>query len=241
MLSHPNPKTVFIGGAGEGSTAREVLKHNTVESCIMVDIDGDVVNFCKSVLPQNAKAFADPRLKVVIDDAKKQLEESPVNFDIIIMDLDDPLDGGPCFQLYTQEFYTLCKQKLNPGGILVSQCSSAGVKNHRLVFSPVHHTLKQVFPKVHGYCQHIYCFADTWGYNMAFSDANMVLPTEEQVEAAIASRGLGELFFLDGISFRGIFMLPKYLRQSIVAETSVLSKGHYATFIGGGQTAGHEG
>ena len=40
MLVHPNPKSVYIGGAGEGSTVREVLKHNTVEKCVMVDIDG---------------------------------------------------------------------------------------------------------------------------------------------------------------------------------------------------------
>ena len=26
MLMHPNPKTVYIGGGGEGSTAREVLR-----------------------------------------------------------------------------------------------------------------------------------------------------------------------------------------------------------------------
>ena len=51
-------------------------------------------------------------------------------------------------QLYTKEFYTECMNKLNPGGILVTQCSSAGVKNHSMVFTPVHNTLKQVFPKV---------------------------------------------------------------------------------------------
>ena len=36
-------------------------------------------------------------------------------FDVIIMDLDDPLEGGPCYQLYTTEFYQMIKAKLNPG------------------------------------------------------------------------------------------------------------------------------
>ena len=31
MLAHPNPKTVVIGGGGEGGTLREVLRHPGVE------------------------------------------------------------------------------------------------------------------------------------------------------------------------------------------------------------------
>ena len=39
LLLHPNPKTVFIAGGGEGATAREALKHRSVEKVVMVDID----------------------------------------------------------------------------------------------------------------------------------------------------------------------------------------------------------
>lgn len=38
--------------------------------CVMVDIDADVVKFCKENFPENAEAFADPRLDLIIDDAK---------------------------------------------------------------------------------------------------------------------------------------------------------------------------
>ena len=41
------PKSVFIGGGGELATAREVLRHNTVERLVMVDIDPEVVEVCK--------------------------------------------------------------------------------------------------------------------------------------------------------------------------------------------------
>jgi thermospermine synthase len=241
MLVHPNPKSVYIGGAGEGSTVREVLKHNTVEKCVMVDIDGDVVRFCRDVLPQNAQAFNDSRLELIIDCAKKQLLQAETKFDIIIMDLDDPLEGGPCYQLYTKEFYTECMNKLNPGGVLVTQCSSAGVKNHSMVFTPVHNTLKQVFPKVMAYAAHVYSFADTWGFNLALPDANFQLPSAEKVDELIAARGLGDLFFLDGESFHGVFSLPKFLRKSMGAETRVLGDGHYAKFVGGGETVAEKG
>ena len=89
MLMHPNPKTVYIGGGGEGSTAREVLRQMSVEKCMMVDIDGDVVDFCRKFLPENTAAFADPRLELIIDDAKAVLENAS-GFDVRSMHLDSP-------------------------------------------------------------------------------------------------------------------------------------------------------
>ena len=43
MLMHANPKKVYIGGGGELATAREVLRHESVEKCVMVDIDEMVI------------------------------------------------------------------------------------------------------------------------------------------------------------------------------------------------------
>merc|ERR1711879_62210 len=111
-------------------------------------------------LPENKEAFADPRLDVVIEDAKKVLEESEELFDVIIMDLDDPLEGGPCYQLYTTEFYQMLKSKLNPGGVFVTQSGQSGIKQHHLVFSPIHNTLKSVFSNVIAYNQAVYSFLD---------------------------------------------------------------------------------
>ncbi len=56
MLMHPQPRTVFIGGGGEGGTLREVLSHHTVERVVMVDLDREVVDLCAARLkfPQAA-------------------------------------------------------------------------------------------------------------------------------------------------------------------------------------------
>lgn len=61
-----------------------------------------VCDFCHAHLPANKGAFESPRLTLVNDDARAQLEAWPGKFDVIIGDLADPLDGGPCYQLYTQ-------------------------------------------------------------------------------------------------------------------------------------------
>jgi len=224
LLAHPNPRSVYIGGGGEGSTAREVLRHTSVERCVMVDIDADVVRFCKDHLPENSEAFADSRLELVIDDAKAVLEKSEGNFDVIIMDLDDPLEGGPCYQLYTSEFYRMVKSKLSPGGLFVTQSGAAGIKMHGVVWSPVHNTLRSVFPAVSAYNQAVYSFLDEWGWNMASTDPELAMPlSPEEVDARIAARIKGELRFLDGQSYAGLFALSKLHRRTLAEEKRVLS------------------
>lgn len=226
MLMHPNPKSVYIGGGGEGSTARECLRHKSLERCVMVDIDGDVVDFCKKHLDENADAFADKRLELVIDDAKAWLERTTEKFDVIIMDLDDPLEGGPCYQLYTTEFYSMLKGRLNPGGTFVTQSGQAGIKQHPLVFSPINRTLKDVFNTVIPYNQAVYSFMDEWGWNMALTEEGATMPADlsiEEVDKRIEARIKGELKFLDGVSWRGIWALSKQHRKTFAAETVVMS------------------
>uniref|UniRef100_A0A7S1APJ7 thermospermine synthase n=1 Tax=Noctiluca scintillans TaxID=2966 RepID=A0A7S1APJ7_NOCSC len=225
MLLHPNPKTVFIGGGGEGSTAREVLRHKSVEKCVMVDIDGKVVEFCREHLDENHAAFNHPKLELVIDDAKAWIEKYENTFDVIIMDLDDPLEGGPCYQLYTTEFYATLKSKLGEDGIVVTQSGQSGQKCPHLTFSPIHNTLKSVFPNVVAYNQAVFSFMDEWGWNMALS-ANAPPPSKmaaEDIDKLIAERIDGELQFLDGISWAGVFSLSKKHRKTLAEETRVMS------------------
>jgi thermospermine synthase len=51
-----------------------------------------------------------------------ELEKSREKFDVIVGDLSDPVEGGPCYQLYTKSFYEhIVKSKLNDHGIFVTQ------------------------------------------------------------------------------------------------------------------------
>lgn len=44
------------------------------------------------------------------------------SFDVIVGDLADPIDGGPCYKLYTKSFYEfIVKPRLKKGGIFVTQ------------------------------------------------------------------------------------------------------------------------
>jgi len=70
-----------------------------VLGCIRLQV---VCDFCHAHLEDNKAAFESPRLELINDDARTQLENYPGKFDVIIGDLADPLEDGPCYQLYTQ-------------------------------------------------------------------------------------------------------------------------------------------
>jgi thermospermine synthase len=235
MLSHPNPKTVLVGGGGEGSTVREILKHKSVEKCVMVDIDELVVEFCRKHLEKNKTAFEDPRFQLVIEDCEKFLREYNGTFDVIILDLDDPVEGGPCYKLYTQTFYEMAKTKLSPNGILITQSGGAGPVLSSAVFSPVNYTLRQVFSKVRPYIQAVFSFAEDWAWNICFNDPTadiLSVNSDEEFDKLLSSRLTEELTFLDWETFRRLWLLPKPLRTLIQNEKRSISESHPALFPG---------
>ena len=52
MFTHKDPKRVAIIGGGEGTTLKEVLKHNTLEKVQMVEIDKEMVMSSRTHLPE---------------------------------------------------------------------------------------------------------------------------------------------------------------------------------------------
>ncbi|XAR69957.1 Thermospermine synthase [Bertholletia excelsa] len=231
LLCHPNPKTMFIMGGGEGSAAREALKHVSIEKIVMCDIDQEVVDFCRRYLTANQKAFSDKKLHLVINDAKAELEGRNEKFDIIVGDLADPVEGGPCYQLYTKSFYQqILKPKLQPGGIFVTQAGPAGVFTHKEVFSSIYNTLKQVFKYIISYTAHVPSFADTWGWVMA-SDKPFSIDAGE-LDRKIEERIVGDLLYLDGDSLVSCTILNKTISTTLTNETHVYTE-EDARFIHG--------
>lgn len=234
LMLHPNPKSVYIGGGGEFATAREVLRHKSVERCVMVDIDKLACDMCLEHLPEwNAGVMDDTRMHVAYTDAKAWLEQNPEKFDVIIMDIADPIDAGPGYKLYTKEFYSfVAKEKLNPGGILVTQSGPGAHYNIKSeCMSVIHNTLKQAFSTVVPFNANVPSFGCPWGFNLATNDSSVsarkVLDMSvEIIDAKIESRlkgGAASLRYYDGVSHKGAFGLPKCSRKDLDAEDRVMT------------------
>jgi spermidine synthase len=104
MFAHENPKRVAIVGGGECATLREVLKHNTLEKVIMIEIDEVIVEASKQFLPDwndcsnfegssrycmddaRAEVFNEDAFKWFIDRFGANPSEEEPPFDVIILD-----------------------------------------------------------------------------------------------------------------------------------------------------------
>jgi spermidine synthase len=223
MLTHPRPERVFIAGGGEGATLREVLAHKTVKKAVMVDIDEEVVSLCRRFLPSwHQNAFADPRAELHFVDARKYLDESSDKFDVIIIDLVDPLEEGPARLLYTQEFYQIVKQKLGPDGIMSVQAEPAEWKNLDN-FTAIANTLRKVFSKACPYQVHVPSFLGLWGFVAASQSLDPSELTPEEIDARISTRISKKLKSYDGLTHQAMFTIPKHIRQQLAASKRIIT------------------
>jgi spermidine synthase len=123
LFSHPKGRSVLIIGGGDGGTAREVLRHPSVERCTLVEIDGMVVDACKAHFHQTACAFEDPRLTLYVQDGIAFVAQSEERFDLILVDSTDP--QGLAAPLFGDEFYRHIFRLLTDDGMVVAQAESA--------------------------------------------------------------------------------------------------------------------
>ena len=226
MLSHPDPRSVFIGGGGEGGTLREVLAHRSVERATMIDLDREVVELCRAHLPDHhLGSFDDPRVTLRHEDARAFLQAGGEGYDVIILDLVDPLEEGTAYLLYTDEFYRIARERLNPEGVLVTQSGPAGLPNHQECFTTIFRTLSGVFAHTAAVQVHVPAFQTLWGFTIA-SDSPLPGQAVPELDVAIARRIDKPLRHYDAETHTGMFALPKFLRDGIGRETRINRDDH---------------
>lgn len=218
MLIHPAlvtlsaPREVLIIGGGEGATLREVLRHNTVQRCVMVDIDGELVEICKRDLAvMHQGAFDDPRAEVRIQDGADFLKASPGQFDLLVYDLTDPGTDLPG-PLLSEDFLRLAKSAMKPDGLLVMNPFRIGVKGLTPFSLAVRSTLQGLFTHVDLYASYINSFLWYCGFYLAGDSRRAGALTVDEVNARLKERGIDDLYAYDGITHQALFSLPRWAR-----------------------------
>lgn len=157
---------VLVLGGGDGLVVRELLKFDQVKEITLVDLDAEMLEVAKShalLTEVNQHSLTDPKVKLVVQDAYKFLEDTPELFDVVIVDLPDPNDLT-LGKLYSREFYHLLQRRLAREGVMVTQSTSPYLA--RIPFWSINHTLKSVFPHVLPYQSYVPSFG-MWGFNLA--------------------------------------------------------------------------
>jgi spermidine synthase len=113
-MLHRKPKKAMVVGFGLGFT---------VESLIQPEIDTvEVAEICKGVIISghrlntwNNNVIDNPKVHVHLEDGRGYLFRTPSRFDIITSNAIHPRLSN---NIYTRDFYEVCRDKLNPGGIM---------------------------------------------------------------------------------------------------------------------------
>jgi spermidine synthase len=117
-MLHPKPRSVLIVGCGAGVTAGGFVVQPGIERIVICEIEPLVPRVvARYFSSQNHGVVSDPRVEIVFDDARHYILTTREKFDIITSDPIHPWVKGSA-SLYTQEYFEMCRQRLNPGGMV---------------------------------------------------------------------------------------------------------------------------
>jgi spermidine synthase len=217
LTAHPDPKRVLIIGGGDGGAAEEALKHPGVEQVTLVELDGKVVDIAKKYFGEiHHGVFESPRLRLLIEDGLKFLAETKERFDVIALDLPDPI--GPATALYEEAFFLHCKRALAPGGGLTLHMGSPvslpeRVKTH-------YERLTRVFGVVRPYVMFIPLYGCLWSMATCSDTLDPVAISAAEIDRRIGVRALSHLQYYNGATHQAVFALPNFVRELTVGARS---------------------
>ncbi len=117
-LTNKDPNAVLVVACGAGVTAGSFVPHPEVKEITIVDIEPLVP---EKVAPrfatENFDVVNSPKTTVVIDDGRHFIHTTKKKFDVITSDPIDPWVKG-CAALNTVEYYQMCYDHLNEGGVM---------------------------------------------------------------------------------------------------------------------------
>ena len=169
MLLAPEAKEVISIGHGSGITTGAVATH-PLSKLVTLEIEPAVVEASRFFDPFNGSVLEDPRVQIVVDDARNYLILSKERFDVIVSEPSHPWRSGSS-KLFTEEFFRLGRSRLRPGGIFAQWIHFYGIRAPEL--KAVIRTFHSVFP-------HVFIFyTDAGDLILIGSDREIVIDREE--------------------------------------------------------------
>jgi spermidine synthase len=142
---HPGPRRALVIGLGTGSTAGWLAGVASIERVDVVELEPVIRHVARACAPVNRNVLENPRVRVVIGDAREYLLASRERYDIIFSEPSNPYRAGVS-SLFTEEFYRAASGRLAPGGIFLQwlQAYEVDTETVRTVYA----TLQSAFPAV---------------------------------------------------------------------------------------------
>lgn len=208
------PQKALVIGGGDGGMIEELLKYNSFEKVVMVELDEQVVEVSKKYLPKISNgAFEDHRTELLFEDGVSYIENSKEKFDQVILDLTDPI--GPSVMLYTKEFYQSIANILTEKGTLSLHIESP--ISRPKVFAQLVWTLKSVFRYVRPMLNYVPMYGTLWAYAVASQGSDPLSLEKSVIQKNIEKFGLKDLKFYNPDTHMALLALPNYV-QDLLAK-----------------------
>jgi spermidine synthase len=208
LFVHPRPDKVLIIGGGDGGALTSVMKHPEVKKAVMCEIDRKVVEISKKYFPKLTRGFKDKRAGVIYCDGNKYISDTNEKFDIVLLDLSDPI--GPAAELFQKKFYRKVYRKLNSDGIMVAQ-SESPYYNEKTV-AKMYANLREIFPIVRMYTAYVPIYPSCY-WSFAFCSKKYHPIIDLDVERYKKLKLKNNYYNLD--VHIGSFALPEFVKKII--------------------------
>ena len=157
-ILHPAPKRAMVIGFGTGSTAGWLGAVPSIEHVDVAELEPAIVEVARACAPVNQDVLTNPKVHVLIGDARETLLTIPGRYDIIFSEPSNPYRAGVA-GLFTQEYYRAVAARLEDDGLLLQWVQGYEVTPDTI--KTIYATLASVFPEV-----------ETW--RLSYSDLVLV-------------------------------------------------------------------
>jgi len=118
LLHIDHPDSVLVICFGVGNTASAASLHPSVRRIEVVDISKNILEHAPYFSATNGNVLDDPRVAIFVNDGRHHLQMQPrESYDLVTLE-PPPIAFAGVGALYSEEFYSLVKSRLKPGGFM---------------------------------------------------------------------------------------------------------------------------
>ncbi len=144
LLLHPNPRRALVVGFGMGLTSHSITQHGVQVDAI--ELSKGVISAAQQHFTHiNGNVFNNRLFNYKINDGRNHILMTQTKYDMISTGIIHPLVSAGSSNIYTEDFYKLCKRILTEDGVMCQW-----VPLHRLPashYKMIVRTFRKVFPE----------------------------------------------------------------------------------------------
>ena len=144
LLLHPRPKRALVVGFGMGLTSHSITQHGVKVEAI--ELSRGVLSAARKHFAHvNENVFENPQFNYKLNDGRNHILMTKTKYDMISTGIIHPLVSAGSSNIYTADFYRLCRRILTEDGIMCQW-----VPLHRLPeahYKMIVRTFIEVFPE----------------------------------------------------------------------------------------------